>query len=220
MKAGGTHNCLPLFEWEVEKLKELAEEKNISLNIKPVDLVLDKRTNRAICMQFWLEAPCPFLIDNKCSIYEDRPLICKAYPMVDCPYFTGKVMDINVADCNAFTIDEQKLALQGTTEHITSENSIKIPRQKLAKRYQNFFGEECFINSFLIGQIKEYTGQIMEKLITDKTIKLRKISKFDYSKHNPTPFLEFLQLKGLMDEAGKLHLIKELTDYNKVKEKL
>jgi uncharacterized protein len=26
------------------------------------------------------QAPCPFLIDNKCSIYEDRPDNCRDYP--------------------------------------------------------------------------------------------------------------------------------------------
>ena len=29
-----------------------------------------------------MEAPCPFFKDNKCSVYELRPMICKAYPII------------------------------------------------------------------------------------------------------------------------------------------
>ena len=36
--------------------------------------------------------PCPFLKDNLCSIYEDRPGDCSGYPYLYKPEFTGRTM--------------------------------------------------------------------------------------------------------------------------------
>ncbi|HTW95905.1 MAG TPA: YkgJ family cysteine cluster protein [Tepidisphaeraceae bacterium] len=36
--------------------------------------------------------PCPFLKDNRCSIYEDRPADCRGYPYLDAPDFTSRMM--------------------------------------------------------------------------------------------------------------------------------
>lgn len=37
------------------------------------------------------DEPCPFLRDNKCSIYEDRPLTCRGYSCIDDPRITDAV---------------------------------------------------------------------------------------------------------------------------------
>ena len=36
--------------------------------------------------------PCPFLEDNRCSIYEDRPADCKGYPYLNEPDFVFRTM--------------------------------------------------------------------------------------------------------------------------------
>lgn len=45
--------------------------------------------------QYYLEGavdqPCPFLKDNKCSIYEDRPYVCRTYTCVDDPRITEQL---------------------------------------------------------------------------------------------------------------------------------
>lgn len=45
--------------------------------------------------QYYLEGavnqPCPFLKDNKCSIYEDRPYVCRTYTCVDDPRITDEI---------------------------------------------------------------------------------------------------------------------------------
>ena len=213
---GNISNCLPLWEWEVNRLKELAKQKRISFNVKPVDLVFDKRTNLAVCVHYWLDAPCPFLINNECSIYEKRPLVCKGFPMVNNPFFSGKTFDLNIGDCNAFTFDEFKLAIKGNIENTITQ----LPKQEIAEKYKKFFGEEIFINSFIIEQIKAYIDMMMKDLIQNKKVKLRKISKLDYKKHNPIPFFEFLKLKGIMTTEEKIETIEFLINYNKIKEKL
>ena len=44
---------------------------------------------------------CPFLKDNKCSIYENRPLTCRAFPFINTGFFeaqrTGKA-NVNISD--------------------------------------------------------------------------------------------------------------------------
>jgi uncharacterized protein len=36
--------------------------------------------------------PCPFLKDNRCSVYEDRPADCKGYPHLYEPKFSSRTM--------------------------------------------------------------------------------------------------------------------------------
>jgi Fe-S-cluster containining protein len=36
--------------------------------------------------------PCPFLADNRCCIYDDRPADCRGYPYLDKPDFVGRTM--------------------------------------------------------------------------------------------------------------------------------
>ena len=52
--------------------------------------------------------PCPMLDGKLCSIYEDRPEVCRSYPHLEQPHFTSRLMSVidNVAICpiafNAF----------------------------------------------------------------------------------------------------------------------
>jgi len=38
------------------------------------------------------ERPCPFLKDNRCSVYEHRPATCGGYPYLDKPDFTCRTL--------------------------------------------------------------------------------------------------------------------------------
>jgi hypothetical protein len=35
-------------------------------------------------------APCPFLKDKRCAVYEHRPANCRSYPYLDRPEFTAR----------------------------------------------------------------------------------------------------------------------------------
>ena len=50
------------------------------------------------------------------------------------------------------------------------------------------------------------------KLIEDKKVKFRKVSKFDLDKFAPTSIFDFFVIKGLMDETAKETTIKKLRD--------
>jgi uncharacterized protein len=40
------------------------------------------------------ERPCPFLKDNRCSVYEHRPTNCRDYPYLDKPDFTARTLSM------------------------------------------------------------------------------------------------------------------------------
>lgn len=71
---------IALFNDEKKLLIERAKELNIQLNIKPLRGFLGK--DKKICVFKWFidHENCPFLINNSCNIYENRPLVCRSFP--------------------------------------------------------------------------------------------------------------------------------------------
>ena len=49
------------------------------------------------------ERPCPFLKDNRCSVYEYRPDNCRNYPYLDKPDFTARTLSMigRLSECPA-----------------------------------------------------------------------------------------------------------------------
>jgi hypothetical protein len=49
------------------------------------------------------ERPCPFLKDNRCTVYEHRPANCRDYPYLDKPDFTLRTLAMlgRVSECPA-----------------------------------------------------------------------------------------------------------------------
>ena len=67
---------------EKKILEEVAKKKEIEINILPKKIFI---TDEGIIIyDYFIDADvCPFLTaDNKCSIYEKRPLICRQFPNI------------------------------------------------------------------------------------------------------------------------------------------
>ena len=49
------------------------------------------------------ERPCPFLKDNRCSVYEHRPDSCRRYPYLEKPNFTSRTLSMigRLSECPA-----------------------------------------------------------------------------------------------------------------------
>jgi Fe-S-cluster containining protein len=92
---------LPLMSWEWQRFRALAEERRIDLDVQPFDGVADEQGRRVVVLSYRLGgtecaffeprpdiAPGPrseawgFGRGGICSIYEHRPLACRAYPLV------------------------------------------------------------------------------------------------------------------------------------------
>ncbi|VVB80179.1 Putative zinc- or iron-chelating domain protein [uncultured archaeon] len=67
---------LPLFDFEVERLKKLAAERGLDLDIRTTEVVDGKTV-----LYGMFNEPCPFLGEKGCTIYDKRFLICKSFPL-------------------------------------------------------------------------------------------------------------------------------------------
>ena len=43
--------------------------------------------------------PCPFLVENRCSVYEHRPDVCRSYPHLHKPRFVSRLM-LAIGNCS------------------------------------------------------------------------------------------------------------------------
>jgi len=206
-------NGLPLFEWEKKKFEELAEEKGIKLDIQPTDLIFDKRSNRHICVNYSMKnEPCPFLENNQCSIYTDRPLVCKSFPLAKSPLIPSKDGILNLSGfmkCEHF--DNEQFMIHGLG--LKKEGvGVHLDKPFMIKKYSEVYGDEPLIYSSIRQMIEEFIDETIKKLIEDKKVKFRKVSKFDLDKFAPTSIFDFFIIKGLMDETAKETTIKKLRD--------
>lgn len=181
---------IPLFEWEMERLQELAKEKDIKLEIKPTELVYDKRSKKAVCSQFGLYTiPCPFLIGNKCSVYSDRPIVCKAFPIAKTPLLDGKVDLSNFVKCPNFN----------AKNFILGNLDKKMDKFKAIKIFIDFFGEDAFYSAAQKDIIEESLKMIILNLAQTGKVKPRIIKKRRFEDYKPTPIFKFLERFGIRD---------------------
>lgn len=74
---------IPLYLDEVDRLKELAKRKNLKIDIEPDLMYFDELNNQLIILTYAMkidEKGCIFY-QTECSIYEERPITCGAYPL-------------------------------------------------------------------------------------------------------------------------------------------
>jgi len=202
---------LPLWEWEADKLKKLAEKNNIVLNLEPLSMLFDKRSRLAFSIQIKLsQEPCPFLVNNRCSIYEERPLVCRCFPLAETPLFKLKGERTDLSSFGKCPNLDAKNFLR----ELGAGNDVPISLKKkdMIRKYKDVFGEEMFISAFQMDNIKAFVDYTMDNLIKNKKIKLRKISEFDYNKYTAYPFLEFLVKAKLMSEDMKAKMIDSFID--------
>lgn len=68
---------------EKDKLESKAKMMGINLLIKPLKCIITKNDEPIIIKWFIDHDSCPFLDeDYTCRIYEDRPIICRAFPLI------------------------------------------------------------------------------------------------------------------------------------------
>ncbi len=216
----GDLGWLPVYNWEKEFLETKAKERGISLKFVPVDLILDKRTNSAICFQFGMKnEPCPFLTtDNKCSIYESRPLVCRAYPLAqevllrDPPKFDLS----SFGHCENLDVKELMIKHFGVIEGI--ENKMK--KSEMVRKYIEAFGYDPLISIEKGGILKRLADMQMKNLITNRIVKLRKIGKYDYDKYQPIDILSFFKKINSDNENFIDNTVNQIISGNFVREQI
>ncbi|MHA1869910.1 MAG: YkgJ family cysteine cluster protein [Promethearchaeota archaeon] len=78
---------IPVYPEEADILEVLARKNNIPLRLIEDNILPDVKNKKIIVTRFNIildeqnNFTCPFSINNKCSIYDNRPLVCRAYPV-------------------------------------------------------------------------------------------------------------------------------------------
>lgn len=104
LREQGVYHCrdpstrgLSLSSAEAERLRVRAAERGQRIRLHPRTWLLDGRRRIAVVLDWHLaHASCPFYSDFRCTVYADRPLVCRAYPVVglggrlapECPHVT------------------------------------------------------------------------------------------------------------------------------------
>ncbi|MBW3015952.1 YkgJ family cysteine cluster protein [Candidatus Woesearchaeota archaeon] len=65
---------------EKERLERLGREKKVEIKFIPKKIMLDEEM-KPVVLDWCVDADvCPFLVGDSCSIYSDRPEVCKTFP--------------------------------------------------------------------------------------------------------------------------------------------
>jgi len=183
---GNLGNCLPLFEWEVDELKSIAQKEGLILDIKPFIFWLDKKSGFAFTIQYGLfNEPCPFLKNKSCSIYENRPLICRQFPLLRTPFFQDdrKLNSPYFLRCENFNNKAFLAQLLDTSK----DNKMK--RSEWEPKYKETYGkcyEFCLQTDFILKSMLIFLEKINGRL------KLKTSFEPDFNKYAIIPFFEFL----------------------------
>lgn len=205
----GNHgHYLPLFEWEVTELRDIAKNKNVNLNIKPIDVMLDKKSGFAFTFQYgMLNEPCPFLINKSCSIYENRPIACRQFPIGKTHAVSNMINLSNFIHCENFNNREFLEMMSNNAKE------IKLRKDYISSKFIETYGD-CYDYCLQ----KDIIEQIMLKTMSSYVGKIApiKLNESDFNKHEILPFFEYLVKASFMKDKEK----EATVDFLKNKDKL
>lgn len=152
-------------------------------------------TGKAVCLFFGIDSPCPFLINSKCCIYEDRPLICRQFPLSSTPYF-------NLATPNSFGANSF-FGCKHFNNKTEFEIFFKIDTNVGKKEIENYLYKTY-------GKIYDYAKRVglinetIKNLITEFSLegKIRMI-KAEKNLDKAVPFFEYLVTRKLITPDDK-----------------
>jgi Fe-S-cluster containining protein len=139
---------------EADRIKDAAKKRKIHLKMMPKRAVYDNKGHELIILDYFIDHDiCPFFDEKKrlCGIYDDRPSICRSYPLLTtknlgkCIY---KIPDVNAyanekieaeklekmirkqKDVIASLIADEKIVVPKTITHEEMDDIIKTAKFK------------------------------------------------------------------------------------------
>jgi Fe-S-cluster containining protein len=159
---------LPLFEFEKKRAEEMALKRGIKLNIGPTEVFRDLKSGKKFAVLYGLfQEPCPFLVDNRCSVYEERFMICKQFPIFSTASFKfAKIKGMpEFMDCNSFDTKKQFSQFLGTEFKNVSE----------VENYLKATYENCFSVAKQANKESERIMDVLLKFIEQGKIDLQSV---------------------------------------------
>jgi Fe-S-cluster containining protein len=181
-----------VLDFEAKTLRKKSKELNIDFKLEPSVSFSDKKSQKELVVSYKFEyETCPFY-QNKCLIYEDRPLLCRAFPLI-----TAGIHSDGEIIRSAFCPENQRL---------------KDLEYKSIKDTLNVYGN-CFLNCYLFESLLKEIKDNMDVLIKNKIIILEE-TKGKYEKKDIGAFLRekglFKEEKELLEEKNTLGDTKKL----------
>jgi Fe-S-cluster containining protein len=106
--------------WEKARLEQLAKRLGVTVDFFPLTKSL---TGQVTTWQF-SDAKCPFLnVHSGCMIYKDRPLLCRAYPLM--PYGVGY--------CVGLEAQSRRFVVKYTPEQVAAGQAYMLQVASLIK---------------------------------------------------------------------------------------
>jgi len=207
----------PLWDWEAKRFSEWQHEVNVDARIKPLRAIMDLNSNKAIILTYFMDGiidACPFLKDNKCSIYHTkRAYVCRLFPFNRGPFIDQKGMQLK----------DEMFGECGAMEHILPQ--VPNDFKKMIKFLNEAFPDGSFLNAVQNDIIINWTNKTIIDLMRKKIIKpaMNHPYKFLLNRIKNTEkidFMDFLVEIGGLTEKEKQNLIKRFDDNIDAKEKI
>jgi len=194
---GDVSRHLPLFEWEVERYKKIAVNKK--LNFKPVQYLLDEKTGIVFVYLYGMtNEPCPFLENNKCSIYSKRALICGQFPLL----WTAKFHTKNEFGASCFSECPNFDCKKEFDSKFSGKDSIS--KIEIDKYLEEIYGN-CFEFALQSNAIGREVLEIIKKHDKNGDWKLKEISENELKDYRVVTFLEFLKIGEFWDDIERIN---------------
>jgi len=206
----------PLWDWEAKRFMEWQHEADVDGRIKPLRAIFDLKSNKAIILTYFMDGKtdaCPFLKDNKCSIYHTkRAYVCRLFPFNRSPFAgsDAKHKETLFGECGAM----EKILPQ-------------LPGDfgKMIKFLSEAFPDESFLNAVQNDIVIEWANKTIIDLIKKKIIKPAMNYPYEFllkriSNAEKIDFTDFLVQTGYLSSEEKESLINRFDNNTDAKEKI
>jgi Fe-S-cluster containining protein len=194
------HKYLPIFESEVDSYKKIAKTKNVKIGFKPVKYLLDKKSGIVFVYLYGMTTePCPFLENKKCSVYEDRAIICRQFPLL----WTAK---LHIGDNFGASCFSECPKFNCKKEFDDKFPIDEIQKEEIDNYLKETYGD-CFDSAVLSNTIGRKILEIIKKHDIAGDFRLKEIEEKDLIKYDQVPFIKFLRLRGFDEDAKELEKI-------------
>jgi|TARA_Y100000310_G_scaffold310891_1_gene356641 Fe-S-cluster containining protein len=203
----------PLWDWEASRFKKWQHEVNVDGKIYPSRGILDLNSNKAIIVTYFMDADaCPFLKDEKCSIYyTKRAYVCRLFPFNRGPF-------LEVGD------KPKKENMFGTCGAMDPLIPL-IPEtyDDMIIFLSKAFPDGSFENAVEFDYINEWVNKTIVDLMKKKLLRPAMNYPYDFflkrfSNAEKIDFTDFLEQSGYIE--SKEELIKKFDENNDAKEKI
>ena len=206
----------PLWDWEAKRFMEWQKEANVDARVKPLRAIFDLNSNKTIIITYFMDSEtdaCPFLKNNKCSIYHTkRAYVCRLFPFNRSPFInTGSKPSENLfGSC-------------GAMEKIIP--NVPDDFNEMIKFLSGAFPDGSFLNAVQNDIVIEWSNKVIVDLIKKKII--RPAINYPYgllvkriSNSEKIDFTDFLVEIGYITADERENLINRFDSNSDAEEKI